>query len=669
MNELPDFLDTDNPEFQDALKLIQYTNTSVFLTGRAGTGKSTFLKYICQTTHKKHIVLAPTGIAAINAGGVTIHSFFKIPFRPILPNDPDLSEKDRRIYDFLKYNKDKTHLLKEIELLIIDEISMVRCDILDFIDQVLRIFTGNRNLPFGGKQILMVGDAFQLEPVVKRDEWQILSKYYKTPYFFSAGVFQRIPLVQIELRKVYRQSDPVFVEILDRIRQNKAKNQHLDILNKHLNTAYQTPKDELFITLATRRETVDYINEQKLIELEGTETRFEGTISGDFPESSLPTLKNLVLKENAQVMFVKNDMEHRWYNGSLGRVDEISDDGIFIRMENNDLHLVTLEKWENLRYKFDVENNRIITEEIGFFKQYPLKLAWAITVHKSQGLTFDKVVVDFTGGAFAGGQLYVALSRCRSLHGLVLKTPVLQRDIIVNSNVEEFARYANNKQQIEEELKKAKADNAYTQALIAFRNHRWKEAVNHFAEAVDHRNDLLKPEFQRFLAQEMHFINHYKNHITDLETQIEENKRNVDEFAREYFLMANECEVKFSDTRSAIANLNKALKLNPKFIDALLRRANLLKSTGDANGAEADCTSILKIKQRHFNALLLRGQIRLQLNNTNGAYQDLLEAKNLRKSNPEVYKILSKVCAKMGESEKSREYKNIARSLEQQQDE
>lgn len=669
MNELPDFLDTDNPEFQDALKLIQYTNTSVFLTGRAGTGKSTFLKYICQTTHKKHIVLAPTGIAAINAGGVTIHSFFKIPFRPILPNDPDLSEKDRRIYDFLKYNKDKTHLLKEIELLIIDEISMVRCDILDFIDQVLRIFTGNRNLPFGGKQILMVGDAFQLEPVVKRDEWQILSKYYKTPYFFSAGVFQRIPLVQIELRKVYRQSDPVFVEILDRIRQNKAKNQHLDILNKHLNTAYQTPKDELFITLATRRDTVDYINEQKLIELEGTETRFEGTISGDFPESSLPTLKNLVLKENAQVMFVKNDMEHRWYNGSLGRVDEISDDGIFIRMENNDLHLVTLEKWENLRYKFDVENNRIITEEIGFFKQYPLKLAWAITVHKSQGLTFDKVVVDFTGGAFAGGQLYVALSRCRSLHGLVLKTPVLQRDIIVNSNVEEFARYANNKQQIEEELKKAKADNAYTQALIAFRNHRWKEAVNHFAEAVDHRNDLLKPEFQRFLAQEMHFINHYKNHITDLETQIEENKRNVDEFAREYFLMANECEVKFSDTRSAIANLNKALKLNPKFIDALLRRANLLKSTGDANGAEADCTSILKIKQRHFNALLLRGQIRLQLNNTNGAYQDLLEAKNLRKSNPEVYKILSKVCAKMGESEKSREYKNIARSLEQQQDE
>lgn len=669
MNELPDFLDTDNAEFQDALKLIQYTNSSVFLTGRAGTGKSTFLKYICQTTHKKHIVLAPTGIAAINAGGVTMHSFFKIPFRPILPNDPDLSEKDRRIYDFLKYNRVKTQLLKEVELIIIDEISMVRCDILDFIDQVLRVFTRNRNLPFGGKQILMVGDAFQLEPVVKRDEWQILSKYYPTPYFFSANVFQRIPLVQIELRKVYRQSDPVFVDILDRIRQNQAHTNHLNIINQRLDPAFQTPGDELFITLATRRETVDYINDQKLGELVGEEFSFEGTISGDFPESSLPTLRNLVLKENAQVMFVKNDMERRWYNGSLGRVEEINEDGIFVRLENEEIHLVTIEKWENLRYKFDEENNRIITEEIGFFKQYPLKLAWAITVHKSQGLTFDKVVIDFSGGAFAGGQLYVALSRCRSLPGMVLKTPVIQRDIIVNREVESFSKQANNKQLIEEELKKAKADGAYAEALAAFRNQNWNEAIARFAEAVEYRNDLPKPEFQRFLAQEMFFVNHYKNRINELEAKLEETHKNVFEFAREYYLMANECEVKFKDERSAIANLNKALKLNPVFLDALLRRAILLKNTGDTNGAEADCTAILKIKQRHFKALMLRGKIRLQLNNLNGAYQDLLEAQNLKKNNPEVYKILSKVCAKMGETDKSREYKNIARSLEQQEDE
>lgn len=669
MNQLPDFLDTDNAEFQDALKLIQYTNSSVFLTGRAGTGKSTFLRYIVENTHKKNIVLAPTGIAAINAGGVTMHSFFKIPFRPILPNDPDLSEKDRRIYDFLKYNKAKTDLIKEVELIIIDEISMVRCDILDFIDQVLRVYTRNRHLPFGGKQVLMVGDAFQLEPVVKRDEWQILRNYYQTPYFFSAGVFQRIPLVQIELRKVYRQNDPAFVDVLDRIRQNQAQTKHLELLNQRLNPTFQTPTDELFITLATRRETVDYLNEQKLDELPGKETAFEGTISGDFPESSLPTLRNLVLKENAQVMFVKNDMERRWYNGSLGIVEEISDDGIYVRMENDQIHLVTIEKWENLRYKFDVENNRIITEEIGFFKQYPLKLAWAITVHKSQGLTFDKVVIDFSGGAFAGGQLYVALSRCRSLPGMVLKTPVVQRDIIVNREVESFSKQANNKQLIEEELKKAKADNAYALALAAFRNQDWKEAVSRFAEAVDCRNDLPKPEFQRFLVQQMYFINHYKNRITDLEAQLQQNKKNVEAFAREYYLMANECEVKFGDNRSAIANLNKALQLNPEFVDALLRRANLLKATGDAKGAEADCSAILKIKQRHFKALLLRGKIRLQLNNLSGAYQDLLEAQNLRKSNAEVYKILSKVCAKMGETEKSRHYKNIARGLEEQQEE
>lgn len=330
-----DFIETDNPEFQNALKLIQYTNSSVYLTGRAGTGKSTFLKYICQTTHKKHIVLAPTGIAAINAGGVTIHSFFKIPFRPILPNDPDLTEKENRVYDFLKYNKAKIKLLKEIELLIIDEISMVRSDILDFIDQVLRIYTKNRHQPFGGKQLLLVGDAFQLEPVVKRDEWHILCKYYKTPYFFSANAFTGIPLVQIELKKVYRQNDPAFIDILDKVRLNQTGPEHISMLNKRLYPNFEVPQDELFITLATRRETVDYINDRKLNELEGEEYLLTGNISGDFPESSLPTLLNLVLKENAQVMFVKNDSEHRWFNGSLGRVEEISDDGIFVRLEKN----------------------------------------------------------------------------------------------------------------------------------------------------------------------------------------------------------------------------------------------------------------------------------------------------------------------------------------------
>ncbi len=668
MNQLPEHIDTDNDEFQDALKLIQYTNSSVFLTGRAGTGKSTFLRYICQHTHKKFVVVAPTGIAAINAGGVTIHSFFKVPFRPILPDDPDLSTKKGRIFDFLKYRKAHKQLIEEMDLLIIDEVSMVRSDILDFIDRVLRVYTKNMNLPFGGKQLLMVGDVFQLEPVVKRDDWQILRRFYQSPYFFSARVFQKIPLVQIELKKVYRQKDDSFVNLLDKVRLKKADRRDIMAINQRLNPEFKVPMDEFFITLATRRDTVDYINDTKLEELEGKEMEFVGQISGEFPESALPTLKNLVLKENAQVMFVKNDMEKRWYNGSLGRIEEMDEDGIYVRLENDEMFLVEKEVWRNIRYKYDEKNNRIIEEELGSFSQYPLKLAWAITVHKSQGLTFDKVMLDFSGGAFAGGQLYVALSRCRSLNGIVLKTQVSERDVIVKREVVEFSKAANNKVLIEKELNKAEAGDLYKEALNKFNDNDFTKAVAALVMANEKQEALSVESVQRFIGIKLSKITQLNSQIADLKDDLKRQQKSVGEFAYEYYLMANECLVKYQDSRSALANLDKALKLDPSFFDALMRRAGLKAEIGDFEGAEEDYGKAGKIKKRSFKVAFNRGCNRLSLKRYEDAYNDLVKATNIRRTSAEAYYFLSEACFKLGEVEKANEFRNIADHLGYEED-
>ncbi|MBO5610970.1 MAG: AAA family ATPase, partial [Prevotella sp.] len=367
-------VDFDNKELQNALQIMQFTRRSLFLTGKAGTGKSTFLRYICQNTKKKHVVLAPTGIAAINVCGSTLHSFFKIPFHPLLPNDSRYTP--RKIRETLKYSSEKIKLIRELELIIIDEISMVRADIIDFIDKVLRVYSRNMREPFGGKQLLFVGDVYQLEPVVKEDDRQLLSPYYPSPYFFNARVFREMKLVSIELQKVYRQTDAHFINILDHIRIGQPSQHDIDAINKQVKSVNYSKSDNdksIVITLSTRRDTVDYINQKRLEQLDGDIVTFNGVVKGDFPENSLPTPLQLELKAGAQVIFVKNDSDHRWVNGTLATItcidcnsqDEEAGDIITVVTENGEEYQVERERWSNMRYRYNEEEKRIEEEEIG----------------------------------------------------------------------------------------------------------------------------------------------------------------------------------------------------------------------------------------------------------------------------------------------------------------
>ncbi|MFW9624371.1 AAA family ATPase, partial [Bacteroides graminisolvens] len=560
-------VDTQNQEFQDALNLIQYTRQSVFLTGKAGTGKSTFLKYICQNTKKKHIVLAPTGIAAINAGGSTMHSFFKLPFYPLLPDDPNLSLQKGRIHEFFKYAKPHRKLIEQVELVIIDEISMVRADTIDAIDRILRVYSHNLREPFGGKQILLVGDVFQLEPVVKNDEREIINRFYPTPYFFSARVFAEIDLVSIELKKVYRQTDKVFVSVLDHIRTNTAGAADLQLLNTRYGTSLKQSEEDMYITLATRRDSVDFINDKKLAELPGDPITFPGEITGEFPESSLPTPKDLLLKPGAQIIFIKNDYEKRWVNGTIGVVSGIDEEGtIYVITDDGKECDVKKDSWRNIRYRYNEEKKQIEEEELGVFVQYPIRLAWAITVHKSQGLTFSRVVIDFTGGVFAGGQAYVALSRCTSLEGIQLKKQISRADIFVRPEIVSFSERFNNRVAIDKALKQAQADVQYVESVKAFDAGNFAAFLEQFFKAIHSRYDIEKPVIQRFIRKKLNIINQLRAENKELKEQMAQQKQRLRKYAQEYYQMGNECITVARDNRAALANYDKALDLYPEYV-------------------------------------------------------------------------------------------------------
>ncbi len=575
-------IDLNNPELQNALQIIQYTRRSLFLTGKAGTGKSTFLRYIAAHTKKKHIILAPTGIAAINAGGSTLHSFFKIPFHPLLPNDSMFSV--RNIRNTLKYNSEKIKIIREVELIIVDEISMVRADIIDFIDKVLRIYSRNMREPFGGKQLLLVGDIYQLEPVVREEDRRLLAPFYRSNFFFDAKVFEHFQLVSIELRKVYRQNDPAFISILDHIRTSQVHISDLQKLNQRVGARLDESDSKLAITLSTRRDTVDYINDSQLKLLPGEPTLFRGNIQGEFPESSLPTPIELYLKTGAQVIFIKNDIDHQWVNGTLGTIigfDEDDHAKIYVRTENGKDVMVEPAAWSNMRYHFNEVEKKIEEEEIGRYEQYPLRLAWAITVHKSQGLTFNQVKIDFTGGVFAGGQTYVALSRCTSLEGISLQESIRQSEVFVRNEVKQFARHYNDQSAIDTALVQSKADKLYHDAAMAFDQGDMQGALDNFFLAIHSRYDIEKPSAKRLIRRKLGKINSLtaeNKQLCEIIKQKDEEKKKQEKFlkrlATEYTLLGKECE-KEGMSAAAIANYKKALELCPEHPEAKRRLKKL----------------------------------------------------------------------------------------------
>lgn len=438
-----------NEQAQLAWDIIETTNTNLFLTGKAGTGKTTFLRRLKEESSKRIVVVAPTGIAAINAEGVTIHSFFQLSFAPFIP-DAQYKLKELQY----RFSKQKIRVIQSIDTLVIDEISMVRADLLDAVDSVLRRFRKNQ-LPFGGVQMVMIGDLGQLAPVAKDDEWQMLSRYYDTPYFFSSIALKSTRYAIVELKTVYRQSDSHFVELLNRVRDNRADSSVLAALNSRYIPNFQPRVEEGYIRLTTHNYQAQQENERQLALLPGKPYTYEASISGKYPEMLFPTEQILTLKEGAQVMFVKNDSsaDKAFYNGMIGTVTEINEKNFFVRTKDTGVVIkVEPEQWENTRYEIDERTNEITEEIEGTFKQFPVKPAWAITVHKSQGLTFDRAIIDVQR-AFTHGQTYVALSRCRTLEGLVLSAPLpmsaIIRDGAVDDYVSRAVEHTPNKEQID----------------------------------------------------------------------------------------------------------------------------------------------------------------------------------------------------------------------------
>jgi hypothetical protein len=475
-----------NDTFSLAYRFVTETHENIFLTGKAGTGKTTFLKYLKENCSKNIVVAAPTGVAAINAGGVTLHSLFQLPFHPFLPEKKNKEELLSRI----RFNKQRQQLLRKMDLLIIDEISMVRCDILDAIDTILRSVRRDHRSPFGGVQLLCIGDLYQLPPVAQREEWNILKEYYASPFFFdSKVVLEQKPLL-IELTKVYRQSDDVFIDLLNKVRNNLMSKEDFDDLHLRFDPYFRPATEEKYITLTSHNNQADLINSRELNKLSGSMYSYKAVIEDDFPENNYPAEETLQLKTGAQVMFIKNDVvQKRYFNGKIGIVSSLDDEEIIVECDGQKIHVLQ-DTWENTRYTVNRSDGKLNQEILGRFTQFPLRLAWAVTIHKSQGLTFQKVMID-AASAFSSGQVYVALSRCTSLDGIVLLSKIPPSAIYSNDHVIKGQQGLLNKNSLADQF--AIARQIFSSALIEeiFSFNDLSDKISHLAKNVMSHADKL----------------------------------------------------------------------------------------------------------------------------------------------------------------------------------
>lgn len=578
-------LDKENVEFNNAAEFVRHTDKLVYLTGKAGTGKTTFLKYIKDTTNKNTVILAPTGVAAINAGGVTIHSFFQIPFGPFVPDDSRLrttatgTENRETIYTTFRYRDDKREIIENLELLIIDEISMVRADMLDVIDRILKVFRKKPYLPFGGVQVILIGDTFQLPPIADNEQWSILSQFYKTPFFFSSKIIEQNTPLYIELKKIYRQNEQEFIDLLNRVRVSQVNANDFSVLNAKYNPTFSGNGSD-YIILATHNNIVNETNLTKLNQLTTELFTYEANVTGTFPDKHKPTDHYLKLKVGAQIMFIKNDTGEykRYYNGKIGKIKELEEATITVVFDDESEVEVERAVWNNIQYSYNRGQKRIVEEIIGTFEQFPIRLAWAITVHKSQGLTFEKVIADL-GRAFAPGQVYVALSRCTSFSGLMLKTQLNSYAIKTDPRVIEFAQNETPGTLITEQLNTGKADFYYKKAREDFQNGKIKSAFDFFKRALKFRNDIDTDIFKKFIEVQGKRLLDFKQKYSSLIERLELTNNELSEAQENIELQTKELNNKSTKISEQNSSIELLLEKTSEFENEIQRLKKALKQT------------------------------------------------------------------------------------------